>query len=57
MEVGQNILKISVHYAVIVKKIAQLYNGSVGVESESGKGSTFTVMLKDYETNNGGDHE
>lgn len=31
----------------IVKKIAAIYNGSVSVESELGKGSTFTVILKE----------
>ena len=34
----------------IVKKLAQLYNGEVAVTSEPDKGSTFTVVLKDAET-------
>ncbi len=29
----------------VVKEIVRLHNGSVGVESEEGKGSTFTVRL------------
>lgn len=30
----------------IMKKIARLYNGTVSVQSKSGEGSTFTVILK-----------
>ncbi len=33
----------------ILKRLAQLYNGEVSVESEAGKGSTFTVTLKTCE--------
>ena len=33
----------------ILKKLADLYEGSVEVATESGKGSTFTVTLKDAE--------
>lgn len=34
----------------IVKKIADIYNGSVSVESELGKGSTFTVILQEEQS-------